>query len=71
MPAWYEQYIPQAPCYWRLNDDGADFGCRSCNERFPHYKMYFTLTPDGTASMTCTDCIDQDWLAKAKKMGAL
>ncbi len=62
------EHLAEAPCWWKVGDDGADFGCKDCGERGPASEMVFVLTPNGTAGVMHKKCVDTDWLAKAKPM---
>ena len=63
-----KDYVPQAPCYWRVANDGADFRCEECGEYGTASSMYYCLTPNGKTSMLHKTCVDEDWLKNAKQM---
>ena len=61
----------QAPSYFVLKDDGADFRCAECGKK-GRVGFIVTYTPDGEHHFsTCLDCIDEDWLNNATNMGEL
>jgi hypothetical protein len=62
------EHITDAPCYWEVADDGADWQCKSCDLRGPAGEMLGILTPNGTFQICHKDCTDPDWLKRAKKM---
>jgi hypothetical protein len=66
-----EEAKRQAPSYFKLKDDGADFHCEECGKE-GRKDFVATYTPDGKLHRaTCLDCIDEDWLKNAKNMGEL
>ena len=62
------KYLKDAPCYWELTDDGANFTCKDCKIASNAKEMYIVLTPNGIISTLHRNCIDGSWLQKAKKM---
>lgn len=67
----YEQFLADAPCYWRIRNDGARWRCGDCGNLFDSDTVKGTLTPNGSFKIICRFCIDLDWLQKAKYMGAM
>ena len=59
-------YITEAPCYFRVRNDGALWRCSDCAELKVYSQIYCTVVPNGKVNITCKDCIDDTWLANAK-----
>ena len=58
-----------APSYLHLPDDGADWHCAVCGEA-GRKGFVKTFTPDGkTHWATHLECLDEDWINRAKNMG--
>lgn len=74
-----EQAQQEAPSYLRMPDDGADFICSNHPERDPYSRypcegkgrkgFLLTFTPNGKRELLCPECVEEDWLARAKDMG--
>lgn len=59
-----------APSFLLLPDDGASYKCDVCKEYFSHIEVIKPFTPDGKIHYaTCIDCIDEDWMQRAKNCG--
>jgi hypothetical protein len=58
------------PVYWQMPNDGADFKCDDCEERFSHKLVIIVQVPkDDSRRVLCLDCVDSDWLERAKNLG--
>ncbi len=68
MATYPSDYISDAPCYWEVLDDGAAQKCADCGQEGEAREMYVILTPNGKVQMVHRACIEEDWLAVAKKM---
>lgn len=69
---WYTTYkdaYDQAPAYYHMIDDGAPHKCEVCNARLSYDKVLMTFAPGEVHAIICMDCIDDDWLARAKDLG--
>ena len=68
----YKKEYDQAPSYYHLVDDGADMICQDCKTALNPNSLLLTFTPDKSIPrVLCKDCIDEDWIAKAKDLGMI
>lgn len=64
----WSEHLQDAPCYWEVADDGAEWRCKDCGTRCCADEVYGVLTPDGKFRILCDGCIDPNWIKMAKKM---
>ena len=71
MTLFIDQLQAYAPCYISLKDDGALQRCVCCKDKVEAKDAYYIILPNKRNEINCKDCIDSNWLAKAKNLSHL